>query len=610
MSPPRTAPGRPRSPTPGGKRKSRSLRRLLKRLSKRLSTRLSSRRFIPCLLAAVLVTVLIAAFVWRQVEGPHRYGVLYGQAVKASDAGQYEEALMLLRRASLLRETDEAQLLMADCYAAIGNYDKSLELLRRMDRANTEIRSKIDEMEQCRSDKINAEKVRLAGQEFTLDLAALSLPGAGLVDEDLAALVRLYALTSLSLPDNALRDISPLSGLGGLTHLDLSRNQITSVQPLSSLVSLRSLTLDGNPIQDLTALSALSTLTTLSIRGMAVTDEQLQLLSNALPGCAILSDSPDGSGAQISMDGQTFPDSVTELDLSGRELSDISALSACRSLIKLDLSDNHISDLSPLMNIPGLKELYIDSNNISNLRPLMALQSLQLIRAEHNAVGSTVPLSGLTQLNQLDLSYNPITDYTGLEKLGALQSLELRGTGLSNADLTVLSGIHSLKYLDIQENPGLGIEAFNALKAALASCKIEHAELVTMVELGSAAFPQDTTSIEISNVPEVDLASIYHFTKLETLKIRGTDLRNIYPLQSLSTLRHLDLACNHIEDVTPVASLYDLETLDLSSNYISMVTPFFSLTSLTELNLSGNPIPPDQLERLQYALPNCKIIYD
>ena len=604
MSPPLS------TPAPDKRKKPRFSRRQFKRLRQRLSSRLSSRRFIPCLLAAVLVTVLIAAFVWRQVEGPHRYGVLYSQAVKASDAGRYEEALMLLRRASLLRETDEAQLLMADCYAAIGNYEKSLELLRRMDRASAEIRSKIDEMEQGRSDRINAEKVRLAGQEFSLEQAALSLPDAGLVDEDLTALVRLYALTSLSLPDNALRDISPLSVLGGLTHLDLSRNQITSVQPLSSLGSLRSLTLDGNPIQDLSALSSLSTLTTLSIRGMAVADEQLQLLSNALPGCAILSDSPDGSGTRISMDGQTFPDSVTELDLSGCELSDISALSACRSLIKLDLSDNHIADLSPLMNIPGLKELYIDGNNISNLRPLMALQSLHLIHAERNAVGSTVPLSGLTELSQLYLSYNPITDYAGLEKLDALQSLELRGTGLSNADLTVLSHIRGLKHLDIRENPGLGTEAYKALNAALASCEIEHSELVTMVDLGVAAFPQDSASIEITNASEVDLASIYLFTKLDTLKIRGTDLRNIYPLQNLSTLRHLDLACNSIEDVTPLASLYDLETLDLSSNYISMVTPFFSLTSLTELNLSGNPIPPDQLERLQNALPNCKIIYD
>jgi Leucine-rich repeat (LRR) protein len=50
--------------------------------------------------------------------------------------------------------------------------------------------------------------------------------------------------------------------------------------------------------------------------------------------------------------------------------------------------------------------------------------------------------------------------------------------------------------------------------------------------------------------------------------------------------------------------------LHLSSNYFSMVTPFFSLTNLTELNLSGNPIPPDQLDRLRNALPNCKIIYD
>ena len=610
MSSPPSSSRPSKAPRPVGKKKPLTPKRLFKRLVRRISMRFTARQIISFLLAAAIVTVLISAVIWRQLWEVHRYNQCYNQAVKASDVGNYEEALMLLRRASAIRVTDEVTLLMADCYAAMGNYEKSLEFLRRLDRSSVEIRHKIDQMEQSRSEKINAEKVRLAGQEFDIELAALSLPSAGLNNDDLQELVRLYALTSLLLSDNALSDISALSVLGGLTHLNLSGNQIADIRPLSALVSLRSLTLDGNPIQDLSPLCSLSMLTTLSIRGMTVNPEQLRLLTTSLPGCAILSDNPDGTGAQISLGGQSFPDSITQLDLSDHDLSDISALSACRSLTKLNISGNSISDLSPLMDIPGLQELIIDGNNVSNLRPLMALHSLQVIHAEHNAISSTVPLSGLTQLSSLYLSYNPITDYSGLEKLTSLQTLELRGTGLSNADLSVLSHIRSLNYLDMQENAGIGTDAYNALKTALSHCEIKHSELVTLLELGGEMFPQDSLRIEITNANEVDLASIYQFNRLETLKIRGANLKNIYPLQNMSTLRHLDLACNKIEDITPVASLYDLETLDLSSNYFSMVTPFFSLTNLTELNLSGNPIPPDQLERLRYALPNCKIIYD
>lgn len=585
-------------------------RRLFRRQLRRISYRYTSRQIICCLFAVALITMVVSAIVWRQVRYIRRYNQFYSHAVEASHTGDYEEALMLLRRAAAVRDTDEVSLLMADCYAAMGNYEKSLELLRSLDRSNTDIRHKIDEMEQGRSEKLNAEIVRLAGQEFQIELAALALPAAGLHDADLRELVRLYALTTLSLPDNALSDISPLSVLGGLTHLNLSGNQISDIQALSSLVSLRSLALDGNPIRDLTPLCALSTLTTLSIRGMSVTPEQLQLLTTSLPGCAILSDSPDGSGAQISMGGLTFPDSVTQLDLSDLELSDISALSACRSLTRLNLSENSISDLSPLMDIPGLQELNIDNNTVSNLRPLMALHSLSSIHAEHNAISSTVPLSGLTQLNSLYLSDNPVTDYSGLEKLTSLQTLELRNTGLLNADLGILSHIAGLKYLDIRDNAGISSDAFHSLSAALVSCEIEHSKLVTMLELGGMLFPQDAETIEINNATEIDLSTIQQFTQLETLKIRGAKLKNIYPLQNCTTLRHLDLACNSIEDITPVAFLYELESLDLSSNYFSLVTPFFSLTRLTELNLSGNPIPPDQLDRLRGALPNCKIIYD
>ena len=599
-----------RSKAPPRRKQTLRAKRLFKRLIRRISFRYTSRQIICFLLTIVMVTVLISAIVWRQVREAHRYSQFFSQAADAIRAENPEEALMLLRRAAAVRDTDEVTLMMADCYASMGNYEKSLELLRQLDRADTAVRQKIDEMELERSEKINAEKVRLVGQEFSTELSTLALPDAGLHDADLKELVRLYALTSLSLPDNALRDISALSVLGGLTHLNLSNNQIADIQPLSALLGLRSLTLDGNPIRDLSPLCSLSMLTTLSIRGMTVTPEQLQLLATSLPGCAILSDSPDGLGAQISMGGQTFPDSITQLDLTDCGISDISALSACRSLTKLDISSNSISDLSPLMDIPGLQELNIDNNNVSNLRPLMALNSLCIIHAEHNAIASTVPLSGLGQLNSLYLSDNPITDYSGLEKLSALQTLELRGTALSNADLSILSHIGSLRTLDIQDNAGISTDAFNTLRAALAFCEIKHSELVTMLELGGALFPQDSVSIEISNASEIDLSSIYLFNQLESLKIRGANLKNIYPLQALSSLRHLDLACNSIEDVTPVATLYDLETLDLSSNYFSMVTPFFSLTKLTELNLSGNPIPPDQLDRLRNALPNCKIIYN
>ena len=54
-------------------------------------------------------------------------------------------------------------------------------------------------------------------------------------------------------------------------------------------------------------------------------------------------------GKDISFGGATFKSDVTELDLSGMGLRDISALSSCKELKRLNLSNNEISDLSPLM---------------------------------------------------------------------------------------------------------------------------------------------------------------------------------------------------------------------------------------------------------------------
>ena len=78
-----------------------------------------------------------------------------------------------------------------------------------------------------------------------------------------------------------------------------------------------------------------------------MTPEQLAELTQELPGCTIYSEGEPGSAMDISIGGVTFSSDITELDLSGKGLNEISALSACKNLVKLNISDNNISDLSP-----------------------------------------------------------------------------------------------------------------------------------------------------------------------------------------------------------------------------------------------------------------------
>ena len=578
----------------------------------RLKTQLNiSKRglYVMGTIAAVVLVVLIA-IVLRAASEKRSYSAYYNRAVESYASGDYDSALTDLRKAAAADQTQECLMLMADCYEAQGNLDKALEVLRLLDTHDPEVAQRIMALERRRDSLNSAGKVKIAGTEYDMNTASLSLSGMGLTDGEMDQVAKLYALTSLNLSGNSISDISALSTLGGLTALDLSDNNISDIRALAELKGLRTLYLDNNPITDFSVLAELENLTTLSIKGIAISEEQLQALSSALPSCAIHTDTDQEDAADITLGGVTFKSDVKELNLSSRGITDISALSACRELERLDLTGNKISDITPLMDIPGLKELVIKDNQVTDLRPLMALNTLAYINAEGNGITSTVPLGSLTGLKELHLAGNPISDYSGLSRLYSLETLGLEDTGLQDDDLDSLKGLSNLRLLTITNNPELGGEAVDKLKSALSASYVEHDDLVYSIEIGGEKFREDLTELDLSNRALTDISALALFKNLQIVNLRGNNLENISVLQWTRGITKLDLACNSISDPTALTGLPYLETLDISGNKISSVDVFVTMTGLKELNLSGNNISPEQIERLRFALPGCNIIFE
>ena len=72
--------------------------------------------------------------------------------------------------------------------------------------------------------------------------------------ESLTGIQNLTGLTSLSMGNLWITDISALSGLTSLTSLGLHTNWVSDLGPLSGLTNLTRLTLSENPISDLSPL--------------------------------------------------------------------------------------------------------------------------------------------------------------------------------------------------------------------------------------------------------------------------------------------------------------------------------------------------------------------
>ncbi len=176
----------------------------------------------------------------------------------------------------------------------------------------------------------------IAGVDVDPAADSFELAGKTLSAGDCASIASLGNLTTLSLTNCNISDVHFLSGLTQLRTLILSDNAMADASPLASLSQLRTLYLDRNPVADLPSSRRFCTHDALHSgrgdRGLCT-----RRPAKALPGCRIFSDSVVKGSRPVSLGGLDFTESVESLDLSGRGITDISALSGCSELRELNL---------------------------------------------------------------------------------------------------------------------------------------------------------------------------------------------------------------------------------------------------------------------------------
>lgn len=548
------------------------------------------------------VIIILLAILISSCNGGGKFDKLYKEGAEAYTAGKYTEAAEKLEKALEHGESVDCYVLLANTYySGLGDMDKAIEVLYigsyKLD--STTIDSYLESLKALKAENGGGEAdvVTIGTETISKDVTSLVLSQQRLKNSDIIPLTELKKLESLSLTDNAITDITPLSGLTELTFLQLGNNQVSSLAPLSGLTKLRTLYLDGNPISDFSALKSLGSLTTLSIKSCGITDEQLEELEEALPRCSIHCERSESDEiVEITLGGVTFKSDVTELDLSGKSLTDISELEKCTSLQKLDLRDNKISDLTPLMDLGELSWLCIWNNDVEDILPLMGLSKLAYLDADLNEIKDITAVSALTAMEELWLSYNEIGSFKPLGKLPALQRLGLKGTGIADKDLETLMSVKTLKELSLEENTQLSGEAVAALKAKLTSCTVSHSELTYTVVLGGTAFKSDSETIAASGVSITSIQGLNNFAALKTLQLTNTGVGDLSPLKDLKKLEVLEIwnsdstVRGALSDISALAGVSTLKNVNLMWNTISDISALSASTGITELHLSGNNV--------------------
>ena len=513
------------------------------------------------------------------------YDNAFSQAQEYYYAGDYDNALVKLREAMEIKKTDECLLLMSRCYEAKYDYVNAIAILESSTSGDDKIKNEIERLKKAKEDYDNGKIVVICGEQYDVETTVLDLSNKGAGSAALKDIAKLTELTSLKLSDNKISEIDFLSSLKKLTSLDLSNNKISDISPISKLKSLRTLHLDGNEIKDFSPLYDIEGLSMLTIGDMEISQSQLKKLKEELPTCIIYSDDAKEDVIEIKLGGKTFDSNVTELDLSGCDVHDVSLLSVCTKLKKLDLSDNSISDISALVDLPELKELDLSNNRISDVSPLMSVSKLTYLNIANNRIRSVAALQDLTGLTELNVSSNELGSIAAIGRLTNLKTLWMDDIGLTDASLEELYGLKNLKKLSLKDNSELSETAVAALQKKLSGCTISHSELKREIVLGGKSFACDA----------------------ETVEANGLGLSDISKVSGFSKVKHLDLSNNSISRLSPLAQLKTLETLDLSNNRISDVSELSSLKNLKQLWLSGNSISAEQIQALKAALPDCYI---
>jgi len=294
---------------------------------------------------------------------------------------------------------------------------------------------------------------------------------------------------------------------------------------------------------------------------VAVTDSVLRAAINATlnkaPGSAVtaaemaeltsvaVQASPDG-GRVVSLSGLEHAANLTELDLHGHSVSDISPLACLDKLNSLGLGANTITDIDPLKGLSSLTTVDVSNNQISDISALSAHSALAALDLSGNNIASVASLSQLSSLRSLNLGRNQITGLGPLRGLSSLERLYLYDNQIT--DLVPLADLSSLTALYLDHNDITDISALSGL-TSLAVLGLGDNSIADITPLASLV------SLEVLYVFDNDIADASALAALGGLRvlwIDGNDIASPHRVPRLGALDYLDARHNLVSDVAPL----------------------------------------------------------
>jgi len=134
-----------------------------------------------------------------------------------------------------------------------------------------------------------------------------------------------------------------------------------------------------------------------------------------------------------------------------------------------------------------------------------------------------------------------------------------------------------------------------------------------VLQLIKKAKDEAVSTLDIGDIGVKNIQPLEGLSSLVALGIGDNEITDISPLSNLTNLKILILKDNrNLQDLSPLSKLTNLEELDFRYNDLAQldISPILSLTNLQKLRVSSYKITDTQLNELQTKLPNYYLAQD
>ncbi|MNQ11180.1 Internalin-J precursor [compost metagenome] len=426
-------------------------------------------------------------------------------------------------------------------------------------------------------------------------------------------------VTSLNVSNSSISDLTGIEGFTSLKDLNASGNTLKKID-ISKNTALTTLNTAGNPNLTCIKVADLAAVANWNVTKDAITSFSLDCNvytlipdSNFEDYLISLSLDRDGKNGKVITENI---ENLTQLDLSGRNISDLTGIQDFKSLTILRADRNKLTKINVSKNT-ALTSLNVSSNSLTDL-----------------------DVSTNTALTNLDFSWNLISNIN-VTKNTELKSLTVYTNKLTNIDLSQNT---KLSYFDAQSNSLVALDVSKNIELTSLICisnQIRTLDLSKNTKLSQAVLGQnklvnlnlkngnntlltgsffmtgnpDLTCIQVDDVAyanknwadKKDATAVYSSAacsivvpytlipdssfedKLIALQIDKDGKNGKVETMSIAMLTTLNVSNSNIKDLTGIEDFVSLTSLECNSNQLKTINVSKN-ANLTKLDASKNQL--------------------